>query len=313
MASVPVGTCHDPGVRDRGAPGRGPISRRRFGALALAAVPALSGLAACGSQARERPAAVAETGPQRVAYGSHPSQFGEYTAPTGPGVARGLVVVVHGGFWRSGYGLELCRPLAAALVEAGWAAWNIEYRRVGDGGGWTATLDDAAMAVDHVRSFASARIPADQVYAVGHSAGGHLAVWLAGRPTLPAGAPGAAPRVRLAGAVSQAGVLDLATALRSGDDAVADLVGGTPASAPERYRIASPIERVPIRVPTVCVHGSRDDTVPIAQSETYVRKAMAAGDRAELVRVDGANHTDLIDVRTAAGKASIAALDRVSA
>lgn len=300
-------------MQDGAVPGRTPISRRRLGALSLAAAGALSGVVACGSRARERPAAAQETGPQRVAYGSDPSQFGEFTAPAGSGVARGLVVVVHGGFWRSGFGLELCRPLAAALVGAGWATWNIEYRRVGAGGGWTATFDDAAMAVDHVRSFASARIPANRVYALGHSAGGHLATWLAGRRTLPPGAPGADPQVTLAGAVSQAGVLDLAAALRSGDEAVADLVGGTPGSAPERYRIASPIERVPIRVPVVCVHGSRDDVVPIAQSESYVQRARAAGDRAELVRVEGAGHQDLIDVRTAAGKASIAALDRVSA
>lgn len=290
-----------------------PISRRRFGGLSLAAASTLAGLAACGSDDPQRPVGTQQAGPEKVAYGSDPSQFGEYTAPTGTGAARGLVVVIHGGFWRSGFGLELCRPLAAALVEAGWATWNIEYRRVGNGGGWTATFDDAAQAVDHVRTFASARLPADRIYAIGHSAGGHLAAWLAGRPTLPPGAPGANPRVTLAGAVSQAGVLDLAAALRRGDEAVADLVGGTPRSSPERYRIASPIEQVPIRVPVLCVHGTGDDVVPIAQSESYVRKARAAGDRADLVRVEGANHTDVIDVGTPAGKASVAALDRISA
>lgn len=290
-----------------------PISRRRFGALSLAAASTLGGLAACGTDAPRRPVAAREQGPQKVAYGSHPSQFGEYTAPTGTGVARGLAVVIHGGFWRSGFGLDLCRPLAAALVAAGWATWNIEYRRVGDGGGWTATFDDAATAVDHVRSFVSARIGADRIYAIGHSAGGHLAAWLAGRPSLPPGAPGADPQVRLAGAVSQAGVLDLAAALDRGDDAVADLVGGTPRSAPERYRIASPIEQVPIRVPVVCVHGTRDDVVPISQSESYVRRARATGGGADLVRVEGADHTQLIDVGTRAGRASVEALDRVSA
>ena len=170
--------------------------------------------------------------------------------------------------------------------------------------------------MDHVRTFASARLPADRIYAIGHSAGGHLAAWLAGRPTLPPGSPGspgANPPVTLAGAVSQAGVLDLAAALRQGDDVVATWSGVHRRSVPERYRIASPIEQVPIRVPVICVHGTRDDVVPISQSESYVQRARAAGDRAELVRVEGANHTDLIDVRTPAGKASIAAMDRFGA
>ncbi|MDQ4119828.1 MAG: S9 family peptidase [Actinomycetota bacterium] len=290
---------------DRGVAGRAPISRRRFGAIALAAVPALSGVAACGTGAPE--------GPRTVAYGSDPSQYGEFTAPIGLSAARGLVVLVHGGSWRSSFGLEPGRPLAAALVAAGWATWNIEYRRIGNGGGWTATFDDVARATDHVRTFAGARIPAANVYALGHSAGGHLATWLAARPGLPPGSPGARPQVRLAGVVSQAGILDLGSAARLGHRAVVDLVGGTPRTAPERYRIASPIERLPLRVPTICVHGTRDDTVPIAQSAVFVRRARAAGDRAELVRVDGARHGDLIDVRTAGGRASLAAVDRISA
>ena len=271
-------------MQDGSVPGRPPISRRRFGVYSAAA---LASLAACGTDAPPKPtAAPARTGPQKVAYGSDPSQFGEYTEPTGSGVARGLVVVIHGGYWRSGFGLELGRPLAAELVKAGWAAWNIEYRRIGNGGGWTATFDDAAMAMDHVSSFASARIGADRIYALGHSAGGHLAAWLAARPGLPAGAPGAwgggGQHVRLAGVVSQAGVLDLIGGARLGGGAVVDLVGGTPSSAPERYRIASPAERLPTRVPTACVHGTRDDVVPIAQSETFVQRAVAAGDRRSL-------------------------------
>jgi acetyl esterase/lipase len=307
---VPVGACHDPDMQDSGGLSGTPISRRRLGALALA-VPVL---AACGgTRAPERPVAAQPTGPQKVAYGGDPSQFGEYTAPTGTGVAKGLVVIVHGGYWRSQFGLDLGRPLAAALVSAGWAAWNIEYRRIGDGGGWTSTFDDVAMAMDHVSQFASARIPADKIFALGHSAGGQLAAWLAARPGLPAGAPGAGPTVRLAGVVSQAGVLDLASAVRLGDGAVVDLLGGTPRTVPDRYAIASPVQRVPLRVPVICVHGTSDEVVPISQSEAFVQRAKAAGDKAELVRVDGADHGSLIDVRTPGGKASIAALNRLAA
>ncbi|WP_132429996.1 alpha/beta hydrolase family protein [Pseudonocardia endophytica] len=297
-------------MQDRGGPCRTPISRRRFGALALAALPAI---AACGVRAPERPAVAEPTGPQKVPYGGDPSQFGEYTAPTGTGVAKGLVVIVHGGYWRSQFGLDLGRPLAAALVSAGWAAWNVEYRRVGDGGGWTSTFDDVALAMDHVSQFASARIPADKIFALGHSAGGHLAAWLAARPGLPPGSPGANPQVTLNGVVSQAGVLDLASAVRLGDGAVVDLLGGTPQSAPDRYTIASPIQRVPLQVPTICVHGTADEVVPISQSESFVQRAKAAGDRSELVRVDGADHGALIDVRSPGWTASLAALDRLAA
>lgn len=300
-------------MTDTGAP----ISRRRFAALALAAVPAL---AACGAGTREVPAsatATAAAGPRKVAYGSHPDQFGEFTTPGGSGAARGIVVVIHGGYWRSEYGLDLMRPAAADLVKAGWATWNVEYRRVGGGGGWTSTFDDVAQALDHVRTFASARFDASRVYAVGHSAGGHLAAWLAARPGLPAGAPGSwadrRPHVRLAGVVSQAGVLDLIGGARLGDGAVEDLVGGTPGSAPQRYAVASPAERVPTRVPTICVHGTGDDVVPIAQSEAYVRRAVAAGDRAQFVPVPGVDHPSVIQPGTPGWKASVEALDRVSA
>src|SRR5690348_11935492 len=129
--------------------------------------------------------------------------------PTGP--PRGVVVVVHGGFWRHAYDLSLGRPLAADLAATGLAAWNIEYRRVGGGGGWPATFDDVAAAVDALAGPVSSvhPLPLDRVVALGHSAGGQLAAWLSARPGLPPDAPGAHPRVTLRGAVSQAGVLDL--------------------------------------------------------------------------------------------------------
>src|SRR6476620_1780926 len=116
------------------------------------------------------------------------------------GSPRGVVVVVHGGFWRHAYDLSLGRPLAADLAATGLAAWNIEYRRVGGGGGWPTTFDDVAAAVDALAG------------PVQEAAGGHLVAWLAARPGLPPGAPGGHPQVRLRGAVSQAGVLDLVDA-----------------------------------------------------------------------------------------------------
>jgi acetyl esterase/lipase len=150
---------------------------------------------------------------------------------------------------------------------------------------------------------------ASRVVAVGHSAGGQLAVWAAGRAKLPAGAPGAAPRVPLGGVVSQAGVLDLATAARTGVGATAvpDLLGGSPDRVPERYALADPIQQVPLAAPVLCLHARGDDNEPFAQSEAYVRDATAAGGAAELTETAG-DHFTLIDPASDAWAAARSAL-----
>lgn len=226
--------------------------------------------------------------PRRIGYGTHPAQFGELSQPPSP--SGGVVVLIHGGFWRARYDLSLGRPLAADLAARGYTCWNIEYRRVGDGGGWPATLDDVAAAIDRL---AELDVDTDKVAAVGHSAGGHLAVWAAGRDTLPAGAPGAGAVVRLAGVVSQAGVLDLTTAHRTGvgGTAVADLLGAGPDEQPERYAITDPIRRLPLAAPVLCVHARHDDSVPFAQSTAYVEAARAAGGQAAVHEVAGDHFT----------------------
>jgi acetyl esterase/lipase len=249
--------------------------------------------------------------PTRLDYGTGPTQFVELTLPPGGADIRGTVVVIHGGFWRARYDLALGRPLAATLAAAGFAAWNIEYRRVGAGGGWPATFDDVAAAVDLLAG--QEWLDPDRVVAVGHSAGGHLAAWLAARPGLPAGSPGAGPAVRLRGAVSQAGVLDLVDAARNevGRGAVDDLLGGTPAEHPDRYGLASPAERLPVGVPVICVHGDADVNVPLRQSERYVAAARAAGDPAELVVLPGVDHFAVIDPATEAWRACESGIERL--
>ncbi|HEU0337685.1 MAG TPA: alpha/beta fold hydrolase [Gaiellaceae bacterium] len=230
-----------------------------------------------------------------VAYGDHPDQVANLHLPAGEGGPWPVVVVVHGGFWRRRWDRTTTTPLARALAMRGLLAWNIEYRRVGqDGGGWPGTLLDVAAAVDHVTEVPGA--DPGRVVAVGHSAGGHLALWLAARPRLPAGAPGAGPRVRLRGAVSLAGVCDLVRGAEDGlgDGAVAELLGGAPGEQPDRYAAASPTALLPLGVPQVLVHGGRDAIVPPGQSRGYARAASAAGDSVELVELPEADHFDVV-------------------
>jgi acetyl esterase/lipase len=224
-----------------------------------------------------------------------------------------VVVLIHGGFWWARFDRTLMTPLALDLVSQGWAAWNIEYRRVGEpGGGWPGTLADAAAAVDHLAAIASERpLDLDRVATVGHSAGGHLALWLAARGTLPVGAPGASPAVRIRTAVAQAGVTDLRAgwALDLGPGACAGLLGGSPAEVPDRYAVASPIERLPLGVPQVLVHGDTDRLVPIDLARNYASAATAAGDTVELVELAGVGHFEHLDP---GHPAWLAVVDRLS-
>ncbi len=193
-------------------------------------------------------------------------------------------MIIHGGFWRDRYDLSLGRPLAADLVQRGYAVWNLEYRRVGNGGGWPMTFDDVAAGIDLL---ADLDVDTAHVVALGHSAGGHLATWAAGR---------ADPRVALTGVVSQAGVLGLERCAqeRLSDGAALELMGGRPDELPSPYRLADPLAAVPIEVPVVCVHARADANVPFAYSVAYVAAATAAGGSAVLHEAAG-DHFTLID------------------
>jgi acetyl esterase/lipase len=241
----------------------------------------------------------------RHPYGPDPAQFGDLYLPAEPR-HTGVAVIIHGGFWRARYDLSLGAPLAIDLAARGYAAFNLEYRRVGRGGGWPGTLQDVSDGVD---ALSSLDLDVSRVVAIGHSAGGHLATWAAGREQLPSGAPGHRPKVTVTAVVAQAGVLDLAMAQAQGvgGTAVSDLLGGTPASVPERYAIADPIAQAPLRVPVLCVHGRGDQAVPFAQSTEYVTAARAAGATASLTEVQG-NHFTLIDPRSPAWSTVVDAL-----
>jgi acetyl esterase/lipase len=238
----------------------------------------------------------------RLAYGPEPLQFGELRLPTGAS-PHPVLVVIHGGFWRARYGLDHIGHLCAALTAAGLATWNVEYRRVGDpGGGWPGTFHDVAAAAEHVRALAPAYgLDLGRVVALGHSAGGHLALWLAGRHRIAPSDPlAAAAPLPLRGAVSLGGVVDLRRAWerRLGNGAVDDLLGGPPDQVAERYAAADPAALLPLGVRQVLVHGTADANVPFALSEGYAAAAVARGDAARLVPLPGAGHFEVIDPRS---------------
>jgi acetyl esterase/lipase len=221
-----------------------------------------------------------------VSYGDDPSQFAElYDAA---GESRGVVVVIHGGFWKAAYDASLGRPLARSLAGAGWTVWNLEYRRVGNGGGNPQTLDDIAAGIDALAEVDG--LDTSRVITLGHSAGGHLATWAASRGRFERWQP---ERVAVTGVVAQAGVLDLRGAhdLGLGDGATEGFLGHPPGQADGPV---DPLRQVPLDVPVRCVHGRGDPTVPISQSLSYVDAATAAGADATLTEVDG-DHFVVID------------------
>ena len=268
--------------------------RRLLGLLTAGALAPL--LVGCETR---RVSSTSVPGPRTVAYGPDAAQFGELTLPAGQ--PKGVVVVVHGGFWKAAYDLSLGRPLAASLAEHGWAAWNIEYRRVGSGGGDPATFDDVAAAIDALHD---QDLPLDRVLAVGHSAGGHLATWAASRGRFARWQT----TVDLTGVVAQAGVLDLVAAYDEnlGGGAVVGLLGHRP--GPDDARL-DPRQQIPLDIPVHCLHGTDDDNVPLSQSQEYVAAATAAGSDARLTAIEGGDHFVLIDPSSDAWRQTLAILD----
>lgn len=242
---------------------------------------------------------------RRVAYGDDSSQYGELRVPTGSG-PHPVVVLIHGGCFKAAYATTRdLAPMGDALKDGGIATWNVEYRRLGQpGGGWPGTYLDIGRAVDHLRDLAR-EYPLDlgRVVIVGHSAGGHLAMWAAARARLPAASPLFATNPLLVrGVIDLAGPVDL-TANIPGyqalcrDSVITSLLGGTPAAVPERYAHASPITLLPLGIPQVLILGTHEDFVPLPLAEAYAQAAAGAGDPVRLLVIPGVGHFETASPR----------------
>jgi acetyl esterase/lipase len=233
----------------------------------------------------------------RITYGSDPLQFGELRLPSGPG-PHPVAIALHGGCWRAVYGLEPLSSFCAALTEAGVATWSLEYRRVGNpGGGWPGTFEDVARGADHLRSLAQEhRLDLNRVLAVGHSAGGHLALWLAARRRLPKeSALFTSHPLPLLAVVSLAGIPDLraAEARSICGDVIPRLAGG-------HYELTSPLELLPLGIPQRLINGGRDTVVPLELGKSYEKAARERGDEVELVVLEEAAHFEVVSPQSAA-------------
>lgn len=242
----------------------------------------------------------------RIPYGPDSLQHGDLRLPEGPG-PHPVAIIIHGGCWRNWHTHHHMEPVAKVITDAGWATWNLEYRAVDrPGGGWPGTLQDVGAGADHLREVAK-RFPLDltSVVTIGHSAGGHLALWLAGRHRISAGATlWVNEPLPIAGAVGLGSIADLRTyrdSVGGGCDAgIPLLVGDTPRNAPERYSQASPGDLLPIAVPQLLLHGIDDRNVPLSHTRGYTELARRRGDDVRLVVIPEAAHFELIAPRAEA-------------
>ena len=230
---------------------------------------------------------------KREAYGNDPNQFLEIRLPQGKRPYP-VLLNLHGGYWRAKYDLTHAGHLCEALRAAGVATLNVEYRRVGDpGGSWPGTFADVRSAYRYVRQEAGRfQLDLNRLVVMGHSAGGQLALCLAGHET------------SLQRAIALAGVVDLKKtfALHLSHDAVVEFLGGAPEEVPDHYREADPMELKIAQARQWLVHGSDDDTVPVEFSRAYVAQKKKSGETVDLVEIPNCGHFDVIDPGTAAFK-----------
>jgi acetyl esterase/lipase len=237
---------------------------------------------------------------RRIKYGPDPLNFADLRIPRGRGPFP-LLLIIHGGFWQSAYDLEHTGLLCADLTGRGIVTCNLEYRRIGNpGGGWPGTFQDISLASYRIPEILNSdpRVDLTRTAVMGHSAGGHLALWLVSRHKISKSSPLHESRKSpIVNAISLAGVADLRSAWkeRLGHGIVTRLMDGPPDQHPDRYDAGSPIELLPNGARQVLIHGAVDNTVPMSQSEQFERKAAESGDKCSLVKLADTGHFELID------------------
>jgi len=238
---------------------------------------------------------------ERIAYGSDSSQYGELRVPPGAG-PHPVVVLIHGGCFKAAYAnAGYFGQMGDALKAKGIATWNMEYRRLGQpGGGWPGTYLDVGHGVDHLRTLAPRyKLDLGRVVVVGHSAGGHLAMWAAARSRVPKASPlHASSALPVRGVVDLAGPVDMTVHVREyetlcRDSVITTLLGGTPSTVPDRYAQVSPMALLPLGVPQVIAIGEYEDFVPRAVVDAYIKAAVQAGDSARALIFPGAGHFEV--------------------
>lgn len=233
-----------------------------------------------------------------ISYGEDPFQFGQLRLPDSAG-PHPVIILIHGGCWLAEYDLYHISPMAGELTRAGYATWSLEYRRIGNaGGGWPGTFTDVAAGADFLRDLAE-KYPLDlnKTLAVGHSAGGHLALWLAARAKLPRDSIlyNANPLI-IKGVISLAGVGDLSRTEYQEicGQAVQKLMGGNPTDFPLRYAHGSPIEMLPLKVSQIFIQGDLDSLISVDSARDYIAAATKHGEYAELKVVKNIGHFEVI-------------------
>ena len=239
---------------------------------------------------------------KRISYGTDALQFGDLRLPKSQG-PHPVAIVIHGGCYLARFAdLQSTAALSSALTGAGIATWNVEYRRVDNpGGGWPGTFQDISLGVDYLRTLAKTYpLDLNRVVIVGHSAGGHLALWAAGRARLQKGSTlHTADPLRVQGAINLAGPGNLRSVFPiqkdvCGSTPITALFGGSPEEVPDRYKIASPAEMLPLNVEQVLITGERDRAVPPKYGQEYEREARQSGDKVKMIVVENAGHFEVI-------------------
>jgi acetyl esterase/lipase len=238
----------------------------------------------------------------RIAYGREVDQFGELRVPPGAG-PHPVVILLHGGCWRADFSnLHELGPIGDALKARGVATWNVEYRRLGQpGGGWPGTYLDVGRGIDYLRSIAAEKkLDLKRVIALGHSAGGHLALWAAARPHIPSGSEIHIPHpLPLRGVIDLAGTADMAAFFPpqrtscGGRAVVEEMLGGRPADVPQHYASASALATLPLGIRQVVVWGKLDSNLPISFGEAYVEAAKRKGELIRFLKLEESGHFDI--------------------